>query len=90
MAIVGENGSGKSTILHSATAIYTPTNTPKELLKGSQFASDFFPNTAWDKITGAEIKYQGREGDRPISGIIRKPTKQWLGNATRPERPFAT
>lgn len=88
MAIVGENGAGKSTILHSATAIYTPTNTPKELLKGrGQFASDFFPNTAWDTIRGAEIKYQVREGERIVNGTIRKPTRQWLGNATRPERP---
>jgi predicted ATPase len=88
MAVVGENGAGKSTILHSATAVYSPSNTPKQLLKGrGQFASDFFPNTAWDTIQGAEIRYQGREGDKPISGTIRKPTKQWLGNATRPLRP---
>jgi hypothetical protein len=89
MAVVGENGAGKSTVLHSATAVYTPSaTTPKRLVKGrGQFASDFFPNTAWDTITGAEIKYQGKEGDRPLSGTIRKPTKQWLGNNTRPTRP---
>jgi predicted ATPase len=89
MAVVGENGVGKSTILHSATAVYTPTSTtPKQLVKGrGQFASDFFPNTTWDQIKGAEIRYMGREGDKPISGTIRKPTKQWLGNSTRPTRP---
>lgn len=63
MAVVGENGVGKSTILHSATAVYSPTNTPKQLLKGrGQFASDFFPNTFWDKITGAEIKVSRTRG----------------------------
>ncbi len=89
MAITGENGVGKSTILHSATAVYTPSQTtPKQLVKGrGQFASDFFPNTTWDKITGAEIRYSGKEGDKPLSGTIRKPTKQWLGNSTRPTRP---
>jgi predicted ATPase len=88
MAIVGENGVGKSTVLHSAAAVYNPESVPKRMVRGrGQFASDFFPNTTWDKIEGAEIKYQGKQGDMPVSGTIRKPTKQWLGNNTRPSRP---
>lgn len=88
MALVGENGVGKSTVLHSAAAVYNPGTTPKQFIRGrGQFASDFFPNTAWDKIVGAEIKYQVRQGEKTVIGTIRKPTKQWLGNSTRPERP---
>jgi predicted ATPase len=87
MAVVGENGAGKSTVLHCAAAVYNPSQ-PKKLVRGrGQFASDFFPNTAWDTITKAEIAYQIREGKNTRPGKIRKPTDRWLGNTTRPDRP---
>lgn len=87
MAVVGENGAGKSTILQCAAAVYEP-DVPKSLVKGrGQFASDFFPKTAWDTIEKIEIAYQVRQGGSVIPGKIRKPTNRWLGNKTRPKRP---
>ena len=60
MAICGENGSGKSTIIQSAASVYT-SNT-----KDKWFPSDFFPDTAWDKISDASIEYMVCEGIKPL------------------------
>lgn len=81
VAICGENGSGKSTILQCAAAVYALP--PKET---SWFASDFFPDTAWDTINNATIKYTVRQGQTSLSGSVRKPTGRWRGNPARPER----
>src|SRR5947209_8695766 len=67
VAICGENGSGKSTILQCAASVYA-------MPEGqSWFASDFFPDTAWDAITNATIKYTIRQGQESISNSVRKP-----------------
>src|SRR5580704_3698521 len=52
IAISGENGSGKSTILQSAAAIYSPASEQQT----RWFASDFFPDTPWDTIRDASIR----------------------------------
>jgi len=88
MAVVGENGVGKSTVLQAAAAVYKST-AEKEFIKGRGFASDFFPNTAWDEIRQAQIRYSVRQGNQTVSGIVRKKTDRWLGNVERPERPVA-
>src|SRR5665213_2547359 len=59
MAVVGENGSGKSTVIQCAAAVYK-SPIPKAFTKGRGFASDYFPNTAWDSIRNAEIGYSIR------------------------------
>lgn len=83
IAIVGENGVGKSTILQSLAAVYRGSS--KKL---SHFASDFFPDTPWEQISNGSIGYYIREGDQPtISGTVRKPTGRWRGNPDRHERP---
>ncbi|MGB7097582.1 MAG: AAA family ATPase, partial [Xanthobacteraceae bacterium] len=41
-ALVGENGSGKSTVLQAAASMYRGSSK-----KRTRFASDFFPSTAW-------------------------------------------
>lgn len=81
VAIVGENGSGKSTLLQAAASVYGPETGDKAL-----FASDFFPNTAWDKVEGASIKFGYLEGADHKEGSVRKPTTKWLGNVDRPSR----
>ncbi len=78
LALVGENGAGKSTVLQAIAAIYRP----KEGERG-HFASDFFPDTPWDKVEGVTLKYSTREGATSSDGSVRKPTKRWLGNRDR-------
>jgi predicted ATPase len=80
VAIVGENGSGKSTILQAAACVYRGRG------RDLRFASEFFPDTAWDVINNAEIRYGYIEGDDHKQGRVRKPTTRWHGNVERPER----
>ncbi|MCP8894269.1 AAA family ATPase [Shinella daejeonensis] len=79
-ALVGENGSGKSTVLQAAAASYR--SAPKD-----RYASDFFPDTPFEKITGATIRFSYRQGQNTATGTVRKPTNRWRGNPERPERP---
>lgn len=79
VAIVGENGSGKSTVLQAAAAAYR--SSPKE-----RYASDFFPDTPYERIAGASIKYSYRQGQETLVRSIRKPSNRWRGNPERPER----
>ncbi|HEX5984161.1 MAG TPA: AAA family ATPase [Solirubrobacterales bacterium] len=81
MAVVGENGVGKSTVLQSAASVYRSPEKGKE-----RFASDFFPDTPWDKIRDAKIRYSVREGDEQYSDTIRKPSNRWRGNPERKMR----
>lgn len=86
MAIVGENGSGKSTILQCAASAYQPPSGEKTADDtDGWFASDFLPKTIWENVKNAEIRYSIREGSRSKSGSIRKPGERWRGN---PERPY--
>jgi predicted ATPase len=81
MAVVGENGAGKSTILQAGASIYKP-----EQEIPARFASDFFPDTPWDRVHNAEIRYSVREGDQVHASAIRKPTDRWRGNPERRQR----
>lgn len=81
VAIVGENGSGKSSILQAAACIYKT-----EQKQGLWYASDFFPDTAWDKVENVTIEYGFMQGADHKSGSLRKPTTRWLGNVERPVR----
>jgi predicted ATPase len=87
MAVVGENGSGKSTVIQCAAAVYRST-APKTFYKGRGYASDYFPKTYWDKILGAEIGYTIRTGERQFTDTIRRPGTKWRGNMTRQDRPI--
>lgn len=78
MAVVGENGVGKSTVLQSAAATY---RAPEK--SDDRFASDFFPDTPWDEVTDAKIRYSVREGTSVHQDTIRKPTNRWRGNPER-------
>lgn len=79
IAIVGENGSGKSTVIQASAAAYR--STPKD-----RYASDFFPDTPYEKIEGATIRFSYRQGPESQTKTVRKPTNRWRGNPERPER----
>ncbi|MDW6003308.1 ATP-dependent nuclease [Vibrio mangrovi] len=81
VAICGENGAGKSTIIQAVASIYESTTAEK------YFASTFFPDTAWDSLTGVVIKASVKEGQNSTEVSVRKPTTRWRGNDTRRKRP---
>ena len=90
-AIVGENGSGKSTILQSAACAYrteAATSSRGGTRGGTWYPTEFFPETAWDNATEVELRFSYREGvgSSPKSGLIKKPTKRWLRQPARPIR----
>jgi predicted ATPase len=88
VAIAGENGSGKSTIIQACASAYQKYQSKGSVKqKGTKYASDFFPNTFWDQITDASIKFGYREGPDTKEGSIRKHTERWKGNVDRPIRP---
>lgn len=83
MAIVGENGTGKSTILQCAASAY---KAPNEELD-TWYASKFFIKTIWEDVKGAKIRFEIRSGNKTIQDEIRKPGERWRGNPERQERP---
>jgi predicted ATPase len=83
VAISGENGSGKSSIIQAAASVYRESATAV----GKYYASEFFPSTTWDTIVDASIKFSAKEGERRVESSIRKPSERWKGNVERPQRP---
>lgn len=81
IAIVGENGSGKSTVLQSAASVYRSRDKRR-----TKFPSEFFPSTTWDVVQNVLIRYGYQQGADHRTGSIRKPSSRWLGNTERPER----
>ena len=80
VALVGENGVGKSTVLQAAASIYRgPT-------KRMKFPSAHFPDTPWERIERASIKWWVREGQTTREGSVRKESTRWRGNPDRRER----
>lgn len=88
MAIVGENGSGKSTLLQCAASIYATNeqSAKSRYATKSEYASDLFPDTAWEKIKNASISYSLREGTTIYTASVRKPGERWRGNPERRTR----
>ncbi len=80
VALVGENGAGKSTVLQAAASVY------RGISKKMKFASGYFPDTPWEKIEKATIKWWVREGQKSLEGSIRKESNRWRGNPDRRER----
>ncbi len=71
--IAGENGTGKSTIIKAAACAY---GSP-EGKKKTYYPSAFFPDTPWEKITGAKIKYKIYEGGNVRKFSYGKKTERW-------------
>ena len=82
VAIVGENGTGKSTILQAAASVYRSKTGKKETF----FPTDFFPATPWDKIKSAKIEYSVREDKDSHHGVIHKPAARWREMPERRKR----
>ncbi|MFJ4968486.1 AAA family ATPase [Streptomyces sp. NPDC088755] len=83
VAVAGENGAGKSTILKVAAAAYVA-NQENGL---TFYPDDFFPNTPWESVDGVALRYQIRHGNSVSNLTLRKPTKRWRGMPERFERP---
>ena len=81
VAICGENGSGKSTIIQSAASVYQAEDPRGD----SWYGSDFFLDSAWDKIGDSEIGYVVREDQSRHQNSVRK-LKRWRGNRNRRRR----
>jgi predicted ATPase len=81
VAIVGENGTGKSTIIQAAASSY---RIPGGIR--SFFASEFFPDTPWETVTNVVIRASVRQGPHSFVTSVRKPTTRWRGNPQRRER----
>jgi predicted ATPase len=79
VALVGENGSGKSTIIQAAACAYR-----NEVR--TWFPSEFFPDTAWDDLRDVSIRYGYLQGKANHERSLRKPTTRWLGQPERLER----
>jgi predicted ATPase len=79
VAIVGENGSGKSTVLQAAACAYQ--SDPR-----TWYPTEFFPDTTWDQLRSVTITYGYAVGGKSQSGSLRKPTTRWLGQTDRPKR----
>lgn len=62
-AIVGENGTGKSTILKAAASAYDPK------LGIGYYPSDFFLSTHWDQVSGVSLSYRIRLGNDTLPSL---------------------
>lgn len=80
VAIVGENGAGKSTIIQSSACVYQNEGSV------TWFPSEFFPETAWDNLEDVRLDFGYRQGAQHLTSSVRKPTSRWLGQPERPER----
>ena len=80
VAIVGENGSGKSTVLQALACAYRNEG------GANFFATEFFPETAWDSLQDVSVRAGFMQGEDRFDHTIRKPTTRWLGNPERPLR----
>ncbi|QOV22416.1 ATP-dependent nuclease [Anabaenopsis elenkinii] len=73
-AIVGENGTGKSTFLKASACAYENEVDKKR----TYYPSSFFIDTHWDSISGVNLSYTVRQGSQVSSFKIKKPTKRWV------------
>ena len=81
VALVGENGIGKSTFLKAAACAYNNKNA------NSFYPSGMFKSTHWDEnaMTGATIEYKIRKGNQ-ITNLKWKKTRDW-GFTPRGKKP---
>lgn len=83
-AIMGVNGSGKSTILHALACVYSPYE------KGDDYKFSFFftpnPDSDW-KNSSLELSYYDENEQRKITRVYKKDSDRWSPRyAKRPMR----
>jgi predicted ATPase len=81
VAIVGENGTGKSTLLKCTACAYENRDKKKQF-----YPSSFFVETHWDRIQGVILSYRIKRGDDTANYRLTKPSKRWRGPDALPER----
>lgn len=81
VAVVGENGTGKSTLLKSAACAYDNKDSSKRF---DPF--DFFLQTYWDKISGVTLEYVIAQGSKITDYKITRPTTRWRKQQNQPFR----
>jgi predicted ATPase len=84
VAVVGENGAGKSTILQCAATVYQPPENATPPERG-YYPTDFLPDTMWDTLKGAGIGYTVRQGNEFRTDGMKK-LQRWRGYSKRPRR----
>lgn len=72
VAIVGENGSGKSTALKAAACAYEAKDVSKTF-----YPSSFFLDTKWDEVKEVKMTYRIRIGEDTRTFGINKRTTRW-------------
>jgi energy-coupling factor transporter ATP-binding protein EcfA2 len=85
VAIAGENGAGKSTVLKALASAYRTTTGASSAGAVTYSPDDFFPNTPWEDVSGVTLAYKYRHLSATNSGSLRKATSRWRG---APERPY--
>ncbi|EHY90025.1 hypothetical protein SacazDRAFT_03144 [Saccharomonospora azurea NA-128] len=83
MALAGENGVGKTTILKLAACAYE-----QDIPNQRSFQpGEFFPSTSWDEVTKVWVNYEYKQGPKgPPLKSLRKPSSRWRGMDKRPSR----
>jgi len=82
VAVAGENGCGKSTVLKAAAACYVH---PSDRTL-SFFPGKLFPDTAWEQTSGVTLAYRIRQGQQEREYHIQKHTQRWRYQKDRPRR----
>ncbi len=81
-AIVGENGTGKSTLLKVAACAYEQ----DEKSRKTFYPAKFFIKTQWDDISKLSLEYRVRQGQDVRSFEIKKHTERWAFPESRVKR----
>ncbi|MFI6023986.1 ATP-dependent nuclease [Amycolatopsis magusensis] len=82
VAVVGENGAGKTTIIKAAAIGYEQAGRGKS----SYQPGKFFMSTTWDAVTKVQIDYGYKDDGRTTSCTVRKPSDRWRIGDRRPAR----
>ena len=81
VAIVGENGTGKSTLLKTAACAYA------NMVESKRFyPSSFFVDTHWDRIENVALNYRIKQGNDTRTYRIAKPSRRWSFPDSMPVR----
>lgn len=81
VALVGENGTGKSTVLKAAAAAYENPD-----VKRTHYPSTFFVETVWDRIQNVVLRFRIKRGSNVDTFEIKKRSTRWSFPEKRAKR----